>query len=120
MNVVCGGQGKCGKCVVYIKNGSVSFDHEKFGKFFTERRTEQGAASPAWRFINDDLHVLIPESSLIQEQKILIESLGIETVFQPSVWKYYLELSPPTLEDPSPDLTQTCVGDPETRRASRR
>jgi uncharacterized 2Fe-2S/4Fe-4S cluster protein (DUF4445 family) len=50
--------------------------------------------------------VEIPESSLIQEQKILIESIGIETPFLPSVWKYYIEMTPPTLEDPSPDLTR--------------
>ncbi|HEX3002035.1 MAG TPA: 2Fe-2S iron-sulfur cluster-binding protein, partial [Methanoregula sp.] len=26
MNVVCGGQGKCGKCVVYIQSGKADFD----------------------------------------------------------------------------------------------
>ncbi len=110
MNVVCGGQGKCGKCVVYIKNGSVEFDREKFGKFFTADELEQGACLACEAFVRDDLHVLIPETSLIQQQKILMESLGIETVFQPSVWKYYVELSPPTLEDPSPDLTRLVWG----------
>ena len=110
MNVVCGGQGKCGKCMVYIKNGSVSFDQEKYGKFFSEEERANGACLACMSFINDDLHVLIPESSLIQEQKILIESLGVETEFQPSVRKYYLELSPPTLEDPSADLTRLVWG----------
>ena len=43
MNVVCGGQGKCGKCVVFIKNGSVEFDREKFGRFFTAEELAQGA-----------------------------------------------------------------------------
>ncbi len=110
MNVVCGGQGKCGKCVVFIKNGSVEFDREKFGRFFTAEELAQGACLACEAVIGDDLHVLIPESSLIQQQKILMESLGIETVFSPSVWKYYVELSPPTLEDPSPDLTRLVWG----------
>lgn len=110
MNVVCGGQGKCGKCVVYIKNGTVSFDAEKYGKFFSDQEQKNGACLACVSYINDDLHVLIPESSLIQEQKILIESLGVETEFQPSVRKYYLELTPPTLEDPSADLTRLVWG----------
>jgi len=110
MNVVCGAQGKCGKCVVYIKNGSVEFDREKFGKFFTADELDQGACLACEAIVRDDLHVMIPESSLIQQQKILMESLGIETIFQPSVWKYYIELSPPTLEDPSPDLTRLVWG----------
>ncbi len=110
MNVVCGGQGKCGKCIVYIKNGNVEFDREKFGKFFTDDELSQGACLACQAIVRDDLHVLIPETSLIQEQKILMESLGIETTFQPSVWKYYIELSPPTLEDPSPDLTRLVWG----------
>ena len=29
MNVVCGGQGKCGKCVVYIQSGKTEFDKSK-------------------------------------------------------------------------------------------
>lgn len=94
MNVVCGGQGKCGKCIVYIKNGLVDFDHEKFGKFFTADELDQGACLACQAVVRDDLHVMIPESSLIQQQKILMESLGIETPFQPSVWKYYVDSHP--------------------------
>lgn len=29
MNVVCGGQGKCGKCVVFIQSGRADFDQQK-------------------------------------------------------------------------------------------
>ena len=39
-----------------------------------------------------------------------MEGLGLETEFHPAVWKYFLELSPPTLEDPSPDLTRLLWG----------
>ncbi|HMZ32084.1 MAG TPA: ASKHA domain-containing protein, partial [Methanoregulaceae archaeon] len=57
-----------------------------------------------------NISVFIPESSLIQEQKILIESLEQETGFFPAVWKYFLELTPPSLDDPSPDLTRLLWG----------
>ena len=110
MNVVCGGTGKCGKCVVFIKNGTVEFDRDKYGKFFSPEELSNGACLACQAYVMDDLHVLIPETSLIQQQKILMDSLGIETEFEPSVWKYFLELSPPTLEDPSPDLTRFVWG----------
>ena len=49
----------------------------------------------------------VPESSLIQEQKILIEGLDIETAFSPVGLEVLPSRSrPPTLDDPSPDLTR--------------
>ena len=110
MNVVCGGQGKCGKCVVYLKSGLVSFDREKYGRYFTAGELENGACLACQTAVEGDVQVMIPESTLIQEQKILVESLGIGTELHPSVWKYALELQPPTLEDPSPDLTRLLWG----------
>ncbi|MDD1656797.1 MAG: 2Fe-2S iron-sulfur cluster-binding protein, partial [Methanomicrobiales archaeon] len=110
MNVVCGGLGKCGKCVVSLKSGLTTFDREKYGRFFTPGELENGACLACQTVVEGDVQVLIPESTLIQEQKILMESLGIETELHPSVWKYALELQAPTLEDPSPDLTRLLWG----------
>lgn len=110
MNVVCGGQGKCGKCIVYLKTGIATFDRGAFGNFFTEEELEKGACLACKTVIEDDIQVLVPETSLIQEQKILIEGLGIETTLNPSVWKFALALTPPTLDDPSPDLTRLLWG----------
>ncbi|MFA5331952.1 MAG: ASKHA domain-containing protein [Methanoregula sp.] len=110
MNVVCGAQGKCGKCVVYIISGKTEFDRQKFGRFFTEEELKKGACLACETTIQGDIQVLIPESTLIQEQKILIEDLNAEIEFHPSVRKYYVELQPPTLADPSPDLTRLLWG----------
>jgi uncharacterized 2Fe-2S/4Fe-4S cluster protein (DUF4445 family) len=110
MNVVCGGQGKCGKCAVFVRAGEVTFDREKFGRFFTPEELAGGGCLSCQAGIGGDLQVLIPESTLIQEQKILMEGLGLETAFSPAVWKYVLELRPPTLDDPSPDLTRLLWG----------
>jgi uncharacterized 2Fe-2S/4Fe-4S cluster protein (DUF4445 family) len=110
MNVVCGGLGKCGKCIVYLKTGIASFDRGAFGKFFTNDELDKGACLACKTVIEDDVQVLVPETSLIQEQKILIEGLGIETTLNPSVWKFALALTPPSLDDPSPDLTRLLWG----------
>jgi len=110
MNVVCGGQGKCGKCVVYIQSGRVDFDRQKYGRFFTDAELQKGACLACATIVQGDLHVVVPESTLIQEQKILVEGLDHEIDFRPSVKKYYVELQPPSLADPSPDLSRLLWG----------
>ena len=106
INAVCGGQGKCGKCIVYLRSGEASFDREKYGIFFSGDDLDRGASLACETFIAGDVTVEVPETSLIQEQKILMENRGTVVAFSPSVKKYYIEMSPPTLDDPSPDLTR--------------
>ena len=110
MNVVCGGNGKCGKCVVYRKSGEAEFDKEKFGIFFSPAELESGACLACQTRVLGDLLIEIPECSLIQEQQILMESRTLPTQFSPSVKKYFQTLTPPTLEDPSPDLSRLLWG----------
>jgi uncharacterized 2Fe-2S/4Fe-4S cluster protein (DUF4445 family) len=110
MNVVCGGQGKCGKCIVYIQSGKTEFDRQKYGRFFTEDELNRGACLACETIVRGDLQVMVPESTLIQEQKILIKGEEAAIDFLPSVRKYYVELNPPTLSDPSPDLSRLLWG----------
>jgi len=110
MNVVCGGQGKCGKCIVYIQSGKAEFDTAKYGRFFTEAELQKGACLACETIVQGDLYVVVPESTLIQEQKILVEGLEQAIDFRPSVRKYYVELQPPSLADPSPDLSRLLWG----------
>jgi len=110
INVVCGGQGKCGKCVVFIQSGRAEFDRQKYGRFFTEEELQKGACLACETTVMGDLHVVIPESTLIQEQKILMDGLDQPIDFRPSVKKYYVELQPPSLADPSPDLSRLLWG----------
>jgi uncharacterized 2Fe-2S/4Fe-4S cluster protein (DUF4445 family) len=110
INVVCGGQGKCGKCIVYVQSGKTSFDRQKFGRFFSEEELTRGACLACETTVESDLQVQVPESTLIQEQKILIDGLEAAIEFHPSVRKYYVELQPPTISDPSPDLSRLLWG----------
>ena len=90
--------------------GKAEFDRQKYGRFFTEEELEKGACLACVTTIQGDLHVIIPESTLIQEQKILVNGIDTEIEFHPSVKKYYVELQPPTLADPSPDLSRLLWG----------
>ncbi|MGB7788222.1 ASKHA domain-containing protein [Methanoregula sp.] len=110
MNVICGGQGKCGKCVVFIQSGKTEFDRQKYGRFFTPEELDRGACLACETTVEGDIHVVIPEHTLIQEQKILIEGLDNKIDFRPSVKKYYVQLQPPSLSDPSPDLSRLLWG----------
>jgi uncharacterized 2Fe-2S/4Fe-4S cluster protein (DUF4445 family) len=110
INVVCGGQGKCGKCIVYVQSGRTEFDRQKYSQFFTDEELNMGACLACQTTVQGDLQVFVPESTLIQEQKILIEGRDTGIEFHPSVRKYYVELQPPTLTDPSPDLTRLLWG----------
>ncbi|MEI8330085.1 MAG: ASKHA domain-containing protein [Methanomicrobiales archaeon] len=110
MNVVCGGQGKCGKCIVYIQSGKTTFDRQKYGRFFTEDEQSRGACLACETSIESDVQVFVPVSTLIQEQKILINGQETAIEFHPSVRKYYVELQPPSLSDPSPDLSRLLWG----------
>ncbi|HDR73667.1 MAG TPA: DUF4445 domain-containing protein [Methanoculleus sp.] len=110
VNVVCGGQGRCGKCVVYLKSGKITFDREKFGHFFTAEELDRGACLACQSLVRNDLRVEVPASSLVQEQKILVESRAAEIPFRPSVRKYSLELTPPSLTDTTPDITRLLEG----------
>jgi len=110
INVVCGGQGKCGKCVVFIQSGRTEFDIQKYGRFFSAEELAKGACLACETFVQGDLHVIVPESTLIQEQKILVEGQEKPVELRPSVKKYYVNLLPPTLSDPSPDLSRLLWG----------
>jgi len=110
MNVVCGGQGKCGKCVVYVQSGKTEFDRQKYLRFFSEDELQKGACLACETLVLGDLQVFVPESTLIQEQKILIAGRDTGIELNPSVRKYYVELQPPSLTDPSPDLTRLLWG----------
>jgi uncharacterized 2Fe-2S/4Fe-4S cluster protein (DUF4445 family) len=106
MNVVCGGQGKCGKCKVILKSGRVSFDREKFVRLFTPGELSSGVCLACQTQVISDIRVEIPRESLVQEQKILIETTAIDVPLQPSVRKYFIEPPSPTLDDPMPDITR--------------
>jgi uncharacterized 2Fe-2S/4Fe-4S cluster protein (DUF4445 family) len=110
INVVCGGQGKCGKCVVYIQSGKTEFDRQKYVRFFSDEELAKGACLACQTLVQGDLQVVVPDSTLIQEQKILVEGRDEGIEFHPSVRKYYVGLHPPTLTDPSPDLTRLLWG----------
>ena len=121
VNAVCGGTGKCGKCVMFLKSGHIDFDKEHFKEFFSSEERDAGAILACKAFPVDDCNILVPERTLIQTQQILMNVVGQEVEFNPSIWKYFIEVVPPTLENPSSDLYRLleavkAAGGPESRQ----
>ncbi|MBN1166824.1 MAG: DUF4445 domain-containing protein [Methanospirillaceae archaeon] len=110
VNVVCGGIGKCGKCVMFLKSGRTEFDNQRYEEFFTAEELHNGACLACRTYVIDDCQVFVPEQTLIQSQQILIDTLGHTVDLNPSVWKYHLQLKPPTLDNPISDLDRLLDG----------
>jgi len=94
INNLCGGQGVCGECRVLIRKGEVKPD-EKASAFFSREEIEKGYVLACQTTIREDLEVLIPPDSRIEEARILTRE-GSEATGRPEpqtlVRKIYLEL----------------------------
>ncbi|PKL59965.1 MAG: ferredoxin, partial [Methanomicrobiales archaeon HGW-Methanomicrobiales-4] len=104
INAVCGGIGKCGKCVMFHKSGRIRFDTEQYKEFFSQEERDAGAILSCEAYPDDDCQILVPERTLIQTQQILMSVVGQAIEFNPSIRKYHVQVIPPTLATPTSDL----------------
>ena len=115
INASCGGNGACGKCRVIIEQGHPEV--EKSAKISPED-WEKGYRLACTTKVVDSLTVMIPPESRI-DNSVLRKDLGkkqhtlmardLNSLVQgvkinPAVFKYYIELPPPTLDDNLSDL----------------
>ncbi len=112
LNSVCGGDGICGKCRVVLKSGQVDSPPTTL---LTREEVIQGNVLACIARVMSDTEVLIPEETRLEAGRILVDedaerfgaitSLWAPVQFPhaPLVRKVYLEMKPPTMEDPLPD-----------------
>jgi len=112
LNSVCGGDGICGKCRVILKSGRVDSPPTTL---LTRDEVIQGNVLACMARVMTDTEVLVPEETRLEPGRILVdedaERFGaIATVWAPAqfphaplVRKIYLEMTPPSMEDPLPD-----------------
>ncbi|MCK4245495.1 MAG: DUF4445 domain-containing protein, partial [Candidatus Omnitrophica bacterium] len=99
----CGGKGLCGKCKITVVEGKVPpLPSEE--KLLGKEAISKGARLACQAKIYSSCKIYIPGEIRISAQKILVESIEGEREVCPSVWKYYVELEPPTLERNISDL----------------
>ncbi|MCD6409292.1 MAG: DUF4445 domain-containing protein [Candidatus Verstraetearchaeota archaeon] len=102
---LCGGKGFCGKCQVVVVEGSENLSPltEVERKHLSAEKLELGFRLACQAKVYGDVAVKIPEYSRTGKQKLVIMGVEPPRPLKPAVRKIYVELPPPTLEDPLAD-----------------
>ncbi len=103
---LCGGEGVCGKCRVQISKGKVA-PEENATALFSEEDIKKGYVLSCQTEIHEDLEVVIPPESRMEESQIMTGEAAQETPesgLNPLAKKIYLELPPPSLDDNISDI----------------
>lgn len=133
LNSLCGGEGVCGKCRVQVIRGKVKLDKNSI-TFFTKEELERGYVLSCQTQVKEDLEIMVPLESRIEEEQILKESIEKEkktwiesppikysepnwvaqyrrpsdpaSLYEPLTSKVYLDLPKPTTDDNIPDTAR--------------
>jgi len=103
---LCGGEGVCGKCRIQISTGRAEAEEHAMG-LFSQDEIMKGYMLACQTEVHDNLEVIIPPESRVDESQILTggsEGEAPPANDDPIVRKIYLELPPPTPEDNAPDV----------------
>ncbi|XRH75258.1 MAG: ASKHA domain-containing protein [Candidatus Methanosuratincola verstraetei] len=107
---ICGGKGYCGKCLVEVIDGKVSplTDHEK--KRVPKEKLEKNYRLACQTYIEGEVTIRVPDQSRVGKQRLVIMGKEPPVRIMSNVEKLYLELSPPSLEDPTADDERLLAG----------
>lgn len=101
---ICSGKGNCGKCKVIVDDtNAVNPITDKEKELLTVEEIRNGIRLACLTQVKADLLVKIPEYSRSGRQRLQIEGIDTPIDLEPVVRKYYIELKPPSLEDPRSD-----------------
>jgi uncharacterized 2Fe-2S/4Fe-4S cluster protein (DUF4445 family) len=122
IEALCGEKKVCGKCVVRIEEGHF----EKYGiqssmsnvspwqaeeeKFVNAERREKGFRLGCVATVEDDILVFVPEESRAGKQVVSKAARDIFIEHNPAVKLYYVEVDPPSFEEPTGDFERICRG----------
>jgi uncharacterized 2Fe-2S/4Fe-4S cluster protein (DUF4445 family) len=120
IEALCGEKKVCGKCKVRIEKGYF----EKFGvessmshvspwqeeeeKFINAEGREAGYRLGCVTKVEGDLLVFVPEESRAGKQVVSKAARDIHIDHDPAVRMYYVEVVPPTFEEPTGDFERIC------------
>lgn len=110
INQPCGGQGRCGRCVVQVTKGKVR--HRSVLRLSAED-ISSGYCLACQSVIEGDISVLVPEQEKI-ERRLVTDRTAVEVEpipaysaeYQQTLKRYFLEFSKPDYEDQTDDLSR--------------
>ncbi|MBT4482401.1 MAG: 2Fe-2S iron-sulfur cluster binding domain-containing protein, partial [Candidatus Latescibacteria bacterium] len=103
VQMICGGTGKCGKCIVEIQPEAPDpgdFDRQHL----SEHDLQSGMRLACQTKIDRDMIILISSDMQLKESKILVEGTELSLEIDPLISKKYVELPEPSLQDQVADL----------------
>jgi uncharacterized 2Fe-2S/4Fe-4S cluster protein (DUF4445 family) len=98
----CGGKGTCGKCRVIVEEGKLPSPTDKEKRLLDTQLTS-GCRLACSTTIEAPLSVVVPRESLADEAIIVAEGEGVPFELSPVINKYHVDLTAPSLNDPSGD-----------------
>ncbi len=116
IETLCGGKKVCGKCKVRIEEGffekygiassrsHVSDWQEEEEKFINREQRGAGYRLGCCARVEGDILIFVPEESRAGKQVVSKAARDIPIEWDPAVNYYYVELSEPTIQEPTGDL----------------
>jgi uncharacterized 2Fe-2S/4Fe-4S cluster protein (DUF4445 family) len=117
---LCGEKKVCGKCIVRVEEGFF----EKFGiessgshlsawqeeedKYINAEGKKNGYRLGCVAKVEGDVLIFVPEESRAGKQVVSKKARDIEIEHNPAVKIYYVEVEPPTFEEPTGDFERIC------------
>ena len=122
IEALCGEKKVCGKCIVRIEEGHF----EKYNitsspshvtpwqveeeKFINPEKKAKGFRLGCVAQIQDDILVFVPEESRAGKQVVSKAARDIHIDHNPAVKIYYVQVDPPTFDEPMGDFERVCRG----------
>ena len=103
---LCGGEGWCGRCKIIVEEGlgNLSPITTEERLLLTDEELSSNFRLACRASFHGDVMVSVPEVSMAMVQVVRKPLLEISVKLEPALKKYYVELPPPTLEDPVGDM----------------
>ena len=101
----CGGEGRCGKCLVQAQSG-LEAPTPVETRMLSPSQLDDGWRLACQARLMGEARVTVPDSSLVVEHRIMVEGVEREVVVAPNVRKLSLRLPAPVVDDPRADLSR--------------
>jgi len=120
IETLCGEKRVCGKCKVRVEEGQfqkfnirsstshVSPWQDEEKKFIDAEGRDQGFRLACVAKVEGDVLVFVPEESRAGKQVVSKKARDIKIENNPAVKIYYVEVEPPTFEEPTGDFERIC------------
>lgn len=108
----CGGKGTCGKCKVQIPKDQVKVSDDSNSKLLSEAEREAGWVLACKYQVHEDITVHLSQQKDAFKRKTDLEQHN-SIALAPSIQKYMLQLSKPTVQDQTPDWERLMAALPQ-------